>query len=413
MKYVLILCDGMADTPLEQLGGKTPLAFAHTPNMDAIAPYSAMGLATTVPDGFEPASDVANLGVLGYDVRECYTGRSPLEALSMGVDLQKDELALRANIVTLSQEEPFEQKRMLNYDAGSISQQDAIELITYLNEHLATERSRFYIGTSYRHCLVVKSAKPQDTLAPPHNIIGEQVGKHLAKGPLAEHLNALMRKSYELLSNHPINQRRAKEGKRPANAVWFWGEGTAPKLEAFEDKYHKKGTMISAVDLLKGIAVASNMQVVDVPGATGTLSTDYCAKAHHAIDALESGQDFCMIHIEATDECGHQKDLQGKIKAIENIDEKIISPVLSHFAKTTEDFRLLIMPDHPTPVAIGKHTSDPVPFMLFDSKQAVAIMSVCKQTDADKSVRFDENTAFQTGIYYQNPWDVIDKFFEK
>lgn len=413
MKYVLILCDGMADTPLEQLGGKTPLAFAHTPNMDAIAPYSAMGLATTVPDGFEPASDVANLGVLGYDVRECYTGRSPLEALSMGVDLQKDELALRANIVTLSQEEPFEQKRMLNYDAGAISQQDAIELITYLNEHLATERSRFYIGTSYRHCLVVKSAKPQDTLAPPHNIIGEQVGEHLAKGPLAEHLNALMRKSYELLSNHPINQRRAKEGKRPANAVWFWGEGTAPKLEAFEDKYHKKGTMISAVDLLKGIAVASNMQVVDVPGATGTLNTDYCAKARYAIDALESGQDFCMIHIEATDECGHQKDLQGKIKAIENIDEKIISPVLSHFAKTSEDFRLLIMPDHPTPVAIGKHTSDPVPFMLFDSKQAVALMSVCKQTDADKPVCFDENTASQTGIYYQNPWDVIDKFFEK
>lgn len=413
MKYVLILCDGMADTPLEKLGGKTPLAFAHTPNMDAIAPYSEMGLAVTVPNGFEPASDVANLGVLGYDVRDCYTGRSPLEALSMGVDLKKGELALRANIVTLSEEEPFEQKRMLNYDAGSISQEDACELIAYLNEHLASQRSRFYVGTSYRHCLVVKDAEPKDTLALPHNIVGEQIGKHLAKGPLAEHLNMLMRRSCELLSNHPINIRRVKDGKRPANAVWFWGEGTAPKLEHFEDKYHKKGSMISAVDLLKGIAVASDMQVVDVPGATGTLDTDYSAKARYAIDALESGQDFCMIHIEATDECGHQKDLQGKIQAIENIDEKIVGMVLSHFAQTGQDFRLLIMPDHPTPVSIGKHTSDPVPFMLFDSKQAVAVMSVCKQTEADNSVCFDEAAASQSGIFCQNPWDVIDKFFAK
>lgn len=411
MKYVLILCDGMADTPLEKLNGKTPLAFAHTPNMDAIAPYAIMGLATTVPDGFEPASDVANLGVLGYDVRDCYTGRSPLEALSMGVDLKSTELALRANLVTLSEEEPFEQKRMMNYDAGNISEQDAVELIDFLNENLASERSKFYIGTSYRHCLVVKDAKPQDTLAPPHNIIGEQISNHLAQGPLAEHLNMLMKKSYELLANHPVNQKRINEGKRPANAVWFWGEGTAPKLEHFEDKYHKKGTMISAVDLLKGIAVASDMQVPDVPGATGTLDTDYSAKARYAIEALGNGQDFCMIHIEATDECGHQKDLQGKIKAIENIDEKILSEILSHFAKTAQDFRLLIMPDHPTPVSIGKHTSDPVPFMLFDSRQATAMMSVCKQTDADKQICFDEETASKTGVFYKNPWDVIEKFF--
>lgn len=411
MKYVLILCDGMADKPLEELGGKTPLAYAHTPNMDAIAPYSTMGLATTVPDGFEPASDVANLGVLGYDVRDCYTGRSPLEALSMGVDLKKGELALRANIVTLSDEEQFEQRRMLNYDAGNISEQDAEQLISFLNEHLSSERSRFYLGTSYRHCLVVKDAEPKDTLAPPHNIIGEQIDNHLAKGPLAEHLNMLTKKSCELLSNHPINIKRIKEGKRPANAVWFWGEGTAPKLERFEDKYNKKASMISAVDLLKGIAVASDMQVVDVPGATGTLDTDYSAKARYAIDALESGQDFCMIHIEATDECGHQKDLQGKIKAIENIDEKIVGTVHSHFAQTAQDFKLLIMPDHPTPISLGKHTSDPVPFMLFDSKQAVALMSVCKQTDADKGVCFDENTASQSGIFYQNPWDIIDRFF--
>lgn len=411
MKYVLILCDGMADTPLEKLGGKTPLGFAHTPNMDAIAPFSTMGLATTVPNGFEPASDVANLGVLGYDVRDCYTGRSPLEALSMGVDLKSDELALRANLVTISDDEPYEQKRMLNYDAGNISEQDAHELINFLNENLSSERSRFYVGTCYRHCLVVKDAKPQDTLAPPHNIIGEQIGDHLAIGPLAEHLNALMKKSYDLLAKHPVNQRRRAEGKRPANAVWFWGEGTAPKLEHFEDKYHKKGTMISAVDLLKGIAVASDMQVVDVPGATGTLDTDYSAKARYAINALESGQDFCMIHIEATDECGHQKDLQGKIQAIENIDEKIIGAVLTHFAKTAQDFKLLIMPDHPTPVALGKHTSDPVPFLLFDSQKASAMMSACAQTDINKQVYFDENTASQTGVFFKNPWDVIDAFF--
>lgn len=411
MKYVLILCDGMADLPVEELDCKTPLEFASTPNMDAIAPLSTIGLATTVPNGFEPASDVANLGVLGYDVRDCYTGRSPLEALSMGVDVKEGEIALRANIVTLSDDEPFEQKHLINYDAGDILEEDADEIIRTLNEHLACKDARFYKGTAYRHCLVVKNALPLDTLTPPHNIVGEKICEHLAIGPLANLLNDLTKKSYEILSKHPINSKRAHEGKRPANAVWFWGEGTAPKLERFEDKYHKRGAMISAVDLLKGIAVASDMDVIEIEGATGTLDTDYHAKASGALNALENGCDFCMIHIEATDECGHQKDAQGKVQAIQNIDKEIVGPILSHFAQNDESFKMLIMPDHPTPVTLGKHTSSSVPFMLFDSRTANVYQSKCVPSSANDATCFNEEVASKTGIYYPNPWDVINKFF--
>lgn len=412
MKYVLILCDGMADLPVEELGYKTPLSYATTPNMDAIAPLSTIGLASTVPDGFEPASDVANLGVLGYDVRDCYTGRSPLEALSMGVDLKRGEIALRANIISLSDDEPFEQKRLINYDAGDISDADADEIICTLNERLASSKARFYKGTAYRHCLIVKDALPNDTLTPPHNITGKQIGEYLAKGPLADFLNNLTKQSYDLLSNHPLNQKRAKEGKRSANAVWFWGEGTAPKLESFENKYKKRGAMISAVDLLKGIAVASDMDVVEIKGATGTLDTDYLAKANGAIDALENGCDFCMIHIESTDECGHQKDVRGKVQAIQNIDKKIVGTLLSHFAQNDEPFRMLIMPDHPTPVTIGKHTSEPVPFLLFDSQKANVYHASCIPATQNDSVCFDEQTASQSGVYHANPWDTIDLLFK-
>lgn len=411
MKYVLVLCDGMADYPNAEIGGKTPLMLAHTAGMDALAPYSLIGLAKTVPDGFEPASDVANLGVLGYDVKQCYTGRSPLEALSIGVHLKDGELALRANLVTLSDEQNFEDKRMLDYGAGEISTQEANELIDTLNQAFASDVLRFYTGTSYRHCLVVDGALPQDTLTPPHNITSQRIGGHLAKGPLADALNNMTKQSYDVLCNHPINIKRQKQGKRPANAVWFWGEGTPPHLDDFHAKYQKNGVMISAVDLLKGIGVASGMQVVDVPGATGTLDTDYNAKARYAINALENGADFCMVHIEATDECGHQRDLKGKVQAIENIDEKIISPILSHFASKGEDFKMLVMPDHPTPVSIGKHTSDAVPFMLFDSRQMIAATAACKPIGENMQITFDEQSAKASGVYYADPWQIIDKLF--
>lgn len=410
MKYILVLCDGMADYPIAELEGKTPLEFATTKNMDALAPYSTIGLVKTVPDGFEPGSDVANLGVLGYDANICYTGRSPIEALSIGVNLKQGELALRANLVTLSDDEPFENKRLVDYSGGEISTAEAAELIDALKPLLSGLNMQLYVGTSYRHCLVVKNAEVGNTLTPPHNITDCQIGEYLPKGALEKELIRLTKQSYELLSKHPINLKRIEEGKRPANAIWLWGEGTCLSLESFESKYHKKGAMISAVDLLKGIAIASGMQVVNVPGATGTVDTDYCAKARYAIDALESGCDFCMIHLEGTDECGHQRDLDGKVRGITSIDEKIIGELLAHFASTGEAFRLLVMPDHPTPVALGKHTSEPVPFMLFDSNKLSAIYAACKPIDIAELARFNEKTALKAGVYFQKPWELLEQF---
>lgn len=322
MKYALILCDGMADYPVESLGGKTPLEAARTPNMDALAQTAQIGLVKTVPDGLAPGSDVANLGVLGFDARACYTGRSPLEALSIGIDMKADDLAMRTNLVTLSQDEPFEDKIMLDYSAGEISADEARELMNCVIDNLSSDKYKFYVGTSYRNCLIVAHAKAGNDLTPPHEISDRRIGEYLPKGELGKDLTAFIENSYELLKDHPVNQRRIARGENPANAIWFWGEGTKPSIPDFEDEYGKKGAMISAVDLLKGIAIGSGMDSIDVDGATGTLDTNFDGKAQAAIDALENGEDFCFVHIEATDECGHQGDAFGKVKAIELIDEK-------------------------------------------------------------------------------------------
>lgn len=399
MKYILVLCDGMGDYPVPELGGKTPLEYARTPNMDRLAKTARIGLVKTVPDGFTPGSDVANLGVLGFDVRNCYTGRSPLEALSMGVEMHENEIAMRTNLVTLSKDEPFENKIMKDYSAGEISDEEASVLMAAIKAELSTDKFVFYKGVSYRNCLIVKGALPNEDLTPPHDISGRRIGEYLPKGALGKQLEALIRKSYEILSVHPINVEREKQGKNPANSIWFWGEGTKPSIPSFQSQYGKTGTMISAVDLLKGIAVGSGMQNVSVKGATGTIDTNFLGKAQAAIDALESGRDFCMIHLEATDECGHQRDPKGKAKSIELIDEKVIGTLANHFEKSGEDYALLVMPDHYTPVSLGKHTAEPVPFMLYASNKTLS-----------KGEVYDEKHATASGDYIADSRDLTDCF---
>lgn len=401
MRYALILGDGMADYPNSELNGSTPLAVANTPCMDMLSKTAKIGLVKTVPDGYKPGSDVANLGVLGYDAKVCYTGRSPLEALSIGIDMKEDDLAMRTNTVTLSDADNFDEKVMIDYSAGEISTEESTELINYVNEKLGNDSFIFYPGISYRHCLIVKHAVPGEDLTPPHDISGQKITGKLPKGNLGDKLSDLIKKSYEILKDHPINKKRIAEGKNPANAIWFWGEGTKPCIECFEDKYGKKGTMVSAVDLLKGIAIGAKMKSINVDGATGTLTTNFKGKAQAAIDSFRNGSDFCMVHLEAPDECGHQGDLKGKIKSIELIDEKIITPIYKYLKDSGEPFAIMVMPDHFTPISIMTHSREPVPFMMYASDRTLG-----------NNEEYNEETAARSGIYYEHSWDLSKEFFE-
>lgn len=404
MKYVLVLLDGMADYKIAELDGKTPVEYARTPAMDGLARHSEIGLVRTVPDGFKPGSDVANLGVLGYDVRKCYTGRSPLEALSIGIDMKDSDLALRANLVTLSGGGSFENKTMADYSAGEISSDEASKLIRDVYAHLVREGLAdgidLYVGTSYRHCMIIKNASPDEILTPPHDITGKRIGDYLPKGGQSELMIKIIKSSNEYLGAHPINAKRVAEGKNPANSLWLWGEGTKPAIGNFEEKYGKRGVMISAVDLLRGIAMGGGMKVACVEGATGRIDTDFDGKARRAMSELEDGADFCMIHLEATDECGHQGDFKEKARAISLIDEKVISPVLRFLKDSGEAFSLLIMPDHYTPSTLRTHTSEPVPYMLYTSKR-----------DLGHNPEYSESVAKSTGIFIENPWELTEKFF--
>ena len=362
MKYVLILGDGMADEPLEELGGKTPLAYADTPAMDALARKSQIGMVKTVPEGMSPGSDTANLSVLGYDPKIYYSGRSPLEALNIGVDMKQGDVAIRANIVTLSEEEEkYEDKRILDHSADEISTEDAAVLLEAVKKELENATFQFYVGTSYRHCLIWADGAVVP-LTPPHDIRGKVIGDYLPKEQL---LLEMQKKSYDILVNHPLNLERKKKGLNPANSLWFWGAGTKPALSSFEEKFHKKGAMISAVDLLKGIAVGTHMHNITVEGANGGLDTNYEGKAQAAADALlQDGYDFAYIHVEAPDEMGHQGSIEKKICAIENLDKKVIAPVKAALDASGEAYRMMVLPDHPTPICVKTHTSNPVPFLL-------------------------------------------------
>lgn len=372
MKYIVVLADGMAGEPLDILGGKTTLEAADTPEMDRLAAVSEIGTVCMVPEGMAPGSDTANLSVLGYDPRRYYTGRSPLEALSIGVELAPEDAAFRCNLVTLSEEEgSFQERRMLDHSAGEITTEDAGVLLEALvkvfrEQHIIGGTRQFYTGTSYRHLFVDTGGRVQE-LTPPHDILGKRVGAYL---PQDEELLRMMELSWEVLTDHPLNRERRKMGLHPANAIWFWGAGTRPELAAFEKKTGRRGVMVSAVDLLKGIAAGVGIKCIPVEGANGGLETNYEGKAQAAVDALlNDGYDFAYVHIEAPDEMGHQGRVRDKILAIERIDRKVLGTIREALNRSREDYRLLLLPDHPTPIRARTHTNDPVPYLLYDSRK--------------------------------------------
>ncbi len=401
MKYVIVLGDGMADEPIETLGGKTPLAYASTPMMDALAKTGEIGLAKTIPNGMKPGSDTANLAVLGYDPEKYYSGRSPLEALSIGVPMQPTDIAMRCNTVTLSDEPglPYAARTMIDHSADEISTSDAAELIEAVRPVFENETYKFYVGTSYRHCLIWSGGVVQE-VTPPHDILGKVVGEYLPTDPV---LRSMMEQSFDILDQHPLNVARAAAGKRKANSLWLWGAGTKPALSSFTEKTGKKGAMVSAVDLLKGIAVGAGMQVLHVEGATGGLTTNYEGKAAAAAQALlEDGCDFVYIHVEAPDEMGHQGSVENKVKAIEYLDARVIRPLYDRLTASGEDFRMLILPDHPTPIRLRTHTGEPVPYLLYDSTSALG-----------GGALYNEAAAQAAGIYVEKGYTLIDHLFEK
>ena len=363
MKYILVLGDGMADEPIAELGGMTPLEYASTPMMDALAAEGEVGIVHTIPEGMKPGSDTANLSVMGYDPKIYYSGRSPLEALSIGVPMKDTDISFRVNLVTLDDAEPFEAKRILDHSSGEISTEDSAVLLRAVTDELHDGRFSFYVGTSYRHCMIWDRGELTD-LSQPHDHLGEVIGEYLPPEPFL----SMMKKSYEILADHPVNLERKKKGLNPANSFWFWGAGKKPALSPFEKEFGKKGVMISAVDLLKGLGVGTGMTVVRVPGANGGLETNYEGKAEAAVKAvLKDGYDFAYIHVEAPDEMGHQGSVPKKIKAVEYLDSRVIRIVKEAMDASGEDYRLLVLPDHPTPIRCRTHTSDPVPYLLYDS----------------------------------------------
>ena len=396
MKYIVVLGDGMADEPIDELNGKTPLEYAKTPAMDRIAPKSEIGLAHTIPEGMKPGSDTANLAVLGYNPKKYYTGRSPLEALSIGVPMKETDIAIRCNIVTLSDDElPYEEKTIIDHSSSEISTEDAAVLMEAIQKELNNDIYKFYVGTSYRHLTIWADGEVVE-LTPPHDVLGRVIGEYLPKNKA---LSDMMRKSYDILNNHPINIERAKKGLNKANSIWFWGAGTRPALDSFEGKFHKKGAMISAVDLLKGIAVGADMHNINVEGANGTLETNWEGKAEAAIKALlYDNCDFVYIHMEAPDEMGHQGSLERKIKAIEYLDGRVLDIVLRKMDASGEDYRILIMPDHPTPISCRTHTSDPVPYMLYDSR-----------SDKGTSLLYNEADAAKSGIVIKEGYKLMER----
>lgn len=427
MKYVIVLGDGMADRPIAQLNDKTPLEYAKTPMMDALAAKGELGLVHTIPEGMKPGSDTANLSVIGYDPKKYYSGRSPLEALSIGVPMKDTDVALRCNIVTLSEEETeYERRHMIDHSSDEISTEDAAVLLDAVVKGLAKDLSvwdgsinaseladaaedvladrdskdfSFCVGTSYRHCLIWNRGEVVE-LAQPHDILERCIEEYL---PTEKKLLEMMKKSYDILVNHPINIERKAKGLRPANSCWFWGAGTKPALSSFEDKTGKKGAMISAVDLLKGIAVGASMKVIEVEGANGGLHTNYEGKAQAAIEVLtKDNYDFVYVHLEAPDEMGHQGSVERKVQAIEFLDERVVKPIAEGLAAAGEDFRMLILPDHPTPICIRTHSSEPVPYVLYDSTK-------CGTADW----HYNEREAADTGVYVAEGHTIIDRLFEE
>lgn len=400
MKYIIVLGDGMADEPIESLDGKTPLEYAKTPTMDELSKKSEIGMVHTIPDGMKPGSDTANLSVLGYDPAKYYSGRSPLEALSIGVPMKDTDIAIRCNIVTISEDDvPFSEKTIIDHSSDEISTEECDVLLQAVRKELENETYKFYTGTSYRHCLIWDKGEVVE-LTPPHDVLTQVIGQYLPEDTM---LREMMEKSYDILVNHPINIERKKKGLNPANCCWFWGAGTKPMLSSFEEKTGKKGMMISAVDLLKGIAVGAGMGVARVEGANGGLHTNYEGKTQAAVDALlKDGYDFAYIHLEAPDEMGHQGSVERKVQAIEYLDTRVVAPLVKALNEKGTEYRMLVLPDHPTPIRVRTHTSDSVPYMLYDSTN-----------ELDKSWDYNEKDGAASGNFVEKGHTLIDHLFEK
>lgn len=403
MKYLVLLCDGMADTPHPSLNGKTPMMCAKKPLMDKLAAKSVVGLCRTVADGLKPGSDVANLSVLGYDPLVSYTGRSPLEAASIGIDLKDTDVTLRCNIVTLSNEARYEDKTMVDYCSGDISTAEAKEIIKTVEETLGNEIYKFYSGVSYRHCLVVDNGTTDlGEMTPPHDISGRVIGEYLSDSENAKPLIELMKKSYDILKDHPVNIKRREKGLNEANSIWLWGEGTKPVVENFKEKNGVSGCIVSAVDLLKGIGKCAGMETPEVEGATGYLDTDFEGKANAGIESFKRGTDLVYLHFEAPDECGHRGESENKVRSIEIIDNRVLSLMLNYLDGCGDDYRILIMPDHPTPLETKTHSREPVPFLIYDSRR--------KENGVET---FTEETARKTGIFVEHGPGIMNMLLEK
>lgn len=400
MKYLVILADGMADYPLPELNDRTPLQVSNKPNMDRLAQQGEVGRVRTVPPGMPPGSDVANLAVLGYNPRQYYTGRSPLEAISIGVDLALTDVAFRCNLVTLSDAPTTSEKVMTDYSAGEISTNEAEIIIKDLAKELNSEEINFYPGVSYRHLMVWHNGPSKCRLTPPHDISDRQIGAFLPKGDCSAKLFGLMEQSWSILKNHPVNLKRIALGLRPANSIWFWGEGTKPNILSFSEKYGLKGSVVSAVDLTKGLGISAGLKVINVPGATGNIHTNFQGKAQSVLKAFAEGDDFVYLHIEAPDEAGHQGDLKTKIQAIEKIDE-VLEVILNELPKIAKDYRILLLPDHPTPITLKTHVADPVPFVIYQSG---------KSKTETSTIVFDEATSNTTGIFFEEGYYLMDHF---
>lgn len=404
MKYVVVLIDGMADEVREDLDGKTPLEYATLPTINEMAKRSELGMVKTVPEGMPPGSDVANLSVIGYDPKKYHTGRSPLEAASVGVDLLDTDVTYRCNLVTVSDDKEFNDRVMLDHSAGDISSKEAEALIKALKESLDTDVATLYKGVSYRNLMVWKDGSTDVNLVPPHDFLEKTVGAHLPSGDHADIILDMTKRSYEILKDHPINKKRIEAGKNPANSVWIWGEGKKPLLDNFQEKYGVKGTVISAVDLIKGIGLSSGLGSIDVEGATGTLETNFDGKAQATVEAIKAGYDYVYVHLEAPDECSHQGDLKGKLEAIEIIDEKIVKFIKNKLDDMAVDYKMMILPDHPTPVSTRTHTSNPVPYMIYESSKA-------DKKPSDEV--YCEKNCEATGNYFSDGYKLAEYFLNQ
>ena len=410
MKYLIVVPDGSADNPIDSLGGKTPLEAADLPCMDSLASRGEIGSARTVPEGISPGSDSANLAVMGYDPRRYLTGRSPLEGASIGLEMTDSDISFSANLITVDPDgaEEYEDFVVRDHAAGDITTEEAAELVEALNDKLAEDGLYIHLGTGYRQCMIVDRSHPNGhteyKCVPPHDILDKRAGEYLPKGKGADHLISMMKESYEILKDHPVNKARIARGLNPANSLWIWGQGTRPQLPDFNEKYGVDGAVISAVDLIKGIALFAGLEVLKVDGIDGTKHTNFSGKADAAIEAYKNGKNFIYMHIEGTDECSHQGDLAGKIKCAEDIDSKVVKPIYEYLRDSGDDFKILVIPDHRTPLAIRTHSSDPVPFLIYDSR---------KETPADPRKQFNERAAMESDNYYEDGFTLADYFFEK